>query len=183
MRRAFAIPSGFRRRALLLGALILAAPALILTLSALRGDNEAGAASLFRDGQSTCTTANCSAQTLQGQTLASTFGASPFTTEVYSAAGQCLRLDVTAQQTDLAMVVVSPSFSAVYRNDDTTGLMPEIRIDPTPYAGWYTVHLNHFAGSAVNAAFTLRYGLYPTGNPNCTSPTPPASGISAESSK
>jgi hypothetical protein len=189
MRRAFAIPTGLRRRALLLGALILAMLALmlalILTLSALGGDNEAGAASLSRDPQNPCTTANCNAQIIQGQTLASALGASPFTTEVYSAGGECLRLDVTAQDTDLAMVVVSPSFSQVYRNDDTVGLRPQIRIDPTGSAGWYTVHLNHFAGAAVNASFTLRYGLYPSGNPNCASPTPPlaAASLSAESAE
>jgi len=178
--RTLSMPSSLIRKALVLGALILTMFALTLALPALQVDDAKGA-SLVSDPLSTCTTVNCQVSTINAQTLAA-LGAVPFTTQVRAGNNECLRIDATAQSTDTELVLVSPD-GTVWRNDDTGGLLPEIRANPTPSTGWYTVHLNHFAGSAVDATATLRYGRYNSGNPNCASPTPPFSPRSSESSK
>jgi hypothetical protein len=179
--RAFLMPSDLIRKLLFLSALILALFALTLSLSALRVDDAKGA-SLTSDAQNVCTSLNCGSTAIRAQTLASGPGALPFTTQVLAGAGECLRIDATAQTTDTELVLVSPD-GTLWRNDDTTGLLPEIRADPTPVAGWYEVHLNHFAGSAVDATATIRYGRYNSGNVNCRSPSQPFSSSSSASSK
>jgi hypothetical protein len=95
--------------------------------------------------------------------------------QVFAGANECLRLHVTRQGTDLETLVVHPN-GTVSRNDDggvtACPLCPLVKIQPT-VRGWYTVSIGSFSGAAVVADFTLRYGRYNNGNPNCASPTTP----------
>src|SRR4051794_4361638 len=107
-------------------------------------------------------------------------GVFPFPWEIQVGAnvGQCLRLETTSvdpSSTDLEMVVVSPS-GQVYRNDDlaTGNRLSLVKVSPAE-RGWYTVQVSTFDGRPVTANFTLRYGSYSGGNPNCQTPTQPLS--------
>lgn len=124
------------------------------------------------DPLSTTTGINSNSQLFQGvyERNSNNTQSIPFTIQVYSAGGECLRLDVTSQPSDLEMVVVSPN-GTVWRNDDFNGLLPVVRA-LTTVNGWYTVHISHFSGSTGAGVFVLRYGRYNSGNPNCSNPTP-----------
>jgi hypothetical protein len=134
---------------------------------------------IFDNSISTCTGNNCSSLTLPGSVLAFGPSAASWVIEAFASPGQCVRLDVTSQDTDLEIVAVAPN-GQVFRNDDRSGsdLRPLVKIDPTPNNGWFTVQVQHFNGIAVGANFVLHYARYNTGNPNCASPTPPV--LSAE---
>ncbi len=127
---------------------------------------------IFDDSVSTCTTINCSSLRIPGTVLSFGRSAGNFDINVFAAAGECVRLDVISQRTDLEMVVVAPN-GTVFRNDDrtTSDLRPLIKMTPTSDNGWYTVHLAQFSGRAVDANFVLLYGRYNAGNPNCASAT------------
>jgi hypothetical protein len=127
---------------------------------------------IFDDTPSSCTGTNCSTLRIPGTLLNFSPSAGNWDINVFSFGGECIRLDVTSQGTDLEMVVVAPN-GTVYRNDDRaiSDLRPLVKIDPSPNNGWYTVHLARFDGSAVNANFVLLYGRYNSGNVNCSSPT------------
>ena len=135
----------------------------------------AWATNMFTTG-STSTSVNGSARTIQG-TVSNHVGSNdPWTAELWAPAGRCLRIAVTAEGTDLETVVRAPN-GQVFRNDDSgvfpCPLCPVVKIASTPNRGWYAVSINHFAGTAVNADFTLQYQHYPVGNPNCAPPTAP----------
>src|SRR5688572_23123717 len=68
--------------------------------------------------------------------------ARPWVAQVFAAANECLRLDVTTQFTDLEIVAVAPNGS-VFRNDDRAAgdNRPLVNIRPTPNNGWYTVSI------------------------------------------
>lgn len=148
---------------------------------------------IFDDSVADCTGINCSSIRLPGTVGNSDPGspqqnAEPFVLQVYSNAGQCLRLDVSVQDKDLEMVVVSPN-GTVWRNDDRGpgNLKPLVAISNTPDQGWYTVQISRFNGAADYSNFVLLYGRYvsPT-NPNCGTPTLPvasALGVAEESVK
>jgi len=125
---------------------------------------------LFVDGRSGCTTVNCATQKLFGRYEIS----QPWVAQIYAQANECLRLAVVKQSHDLEMGVFSPDIEENHWvNDDAGGsFRPLIKIDPTPVAGYYVVALSHVVGSAVKGNFQLLYGRYPSGNPNCTNPTP-----------
>lgn len=132
----------------------------------------AAQSNIFDDTVSTCTGINCSSLRIPGTVLSFGPSAGNFDINVFAGANECVRLDVISQGTDLEMVVVAPN-GTLFRNDDRSGgdLRPLIKMTPTSNNGWYTVHLAHFNGSAVNANFVLLYGRYNRGNPNCASPT------------
>ncbi|HSE84104.1 MAG TPA: hypothetical protein VLB01_06125, partial [Thermodesulfobacteriota bacterium] len=75
------------------------------------------------------------------------------------------------------IVLISPS-GVVWRNDDRDGAndrRPLIKADPTDGQGWYTLQISHYSGGGVAGYgddFTLQYGWYNSGNPNCSNPTP-----------
>ena len=123
---------------------------------------------VFDDTFSTCATINCSSLRIPGTVLSFAPSAGNWDINVFAAAGECVRLDVISQATDLEMVVVAPN-GTVFRNDDRVigDLRPLVKIDRSPNNGWYTVHLAQFAGSAVNANLVLLYGRYNSGNINC----------------
>ena len=127
---------------------------------------------IFDDTVSTCVTANCSSLRIPGTLLSFAPSAGNWDINVFGLPGECIRLDVISQGTDLETVVVAPNGTA-FRNDDRAvgDLRPLVKIAPAPNNGWYAVHLAQFAGAAVNANFVLLYGRYNAGNPNCASPS------------
>jgi hypothetical protein len=101
--------------------------------------------------------------------------AQPWTTQVYAQPGECLRLFVTTTNFDAKLVVLAPN-GTVFRDDDSGGsLRPLVKVASAPNFGWYTVQVAQFAGAPTTADFTLKYGRYNGGNPNCANPTTPAS--------
>lgn len=124
------------------------------------------------DFTDTCTGINCASQSINGTFVFDQFGqALPFTTQVYAEVASCLRLDVTSQQSDLELVLVSPN-GTVWRDDDTNGNRPLIKVNGASARGWFTVQVSSYNGLGQPAGFVLRYGRYNVGNPNCTNPTP-----------
>jgi len=148
-----------------------------------------GSATELRDDTfSTCTTINCSSLRFPGTLFNSGGGtfANTWIANFAGGVGQCLRFDVTVPSAavavgnlDLELVVVAPN-GTVFRNDDRSpgvDRRPLVEIDPAPNNGWYTVHIAQFSGTPVNLNFVLLHGVYNSGNPNCSSPTPGASAV------
>jgi hypothetical protein len=140
---------------------------------------------IFDPGTSTCTGVNCSSVRIDGVVRETTGEVRPWVIELFANPGTCLRAHVTAEGADLKAVLIAPNGN-VYRNDDS-GLSscpncPLIKVDPTPGSdqGFYTLQLSHWLGVPVTANFTLLYGLYPSGNPNCASPIQPFGAETAE---
>jgi hypothetical protein len=144
---------------------------------------------LFDDTFSTCTGINCSSLRLPGSILNYGPFAGTFDIKLYASFGECMRLDVISANggQDLEITVTSPN-GTVYRNDDGGGggvfNNPLVKIGSTPSRGWYTVHIAQYAGASINADFTLLYGRYNAGNPNCAAPTAPSlAGAGSSSAK
>jgi hypothetical protein len=135
---------------------------------------QAGAATnMFDSTVSTATKLNASAVSING-TLHDTNGnTQPWTTQVYAQPGDCMRLSITTTSFDAKMEVIAPN-GQVFRDDDSGGsLRPLVQIASAPNFGWYTVQVAHFNGVPLTADFTLKYGRYNNGNPNCAQPTSP----------
>jgi hypothetical protein len=95
----------------------------------------------------------------------------PFVAQVFSSGGECLRIAVVAQGADLEATLVSPS-GRVWQDDDSNGsLRPRLHA-VTDVRGWYPLALSHFAGTAVNADFSMDIQRLPTAS--CNPVTPPA---------
>jgi hypothetical protein len=159
----------------------LAAPA--LSTLALVASLHAGATNLFDPTVSTTTLLDGSSVRLDG-TLNDTNGNSqPWTAELYAGFGECVRFFVTSTAFDAEMVVIAPN-GTIFRDDDGGGsLRPLVKVGSAPAQGWYTVQVGHFSGAAVNANFTLLYGRYNAGNPNCSIATTPQAADAAKSMK
>ena len=86
----------------------------------------------------------------------------PWTIQVASDPGQCVRLEVAevlgGSGLDLEMVVVSPA-GRVFRNDNAVGNRPLIRIAPTEQ-GFYTVQISTANGGAAAVNLKLLYGRF-----------------------
>jgi hypothetical protein len=141
------------------------------------GSGSAGT-EIFDDTPSTCTNEpNCDSLRIPGSVFSINGHAKPWVVNIFADDGQCLRLDVISQDTDLRIVAVAPN-GQVFQNDDRdppTDLRPLVTIDPAPRMGYYTVHIAHFDGEAVEADFVLLHGLYNSGNAaNCVPATQPA---------
>jgi len=157
----------------------------IVTLSA--AASQARAADLvFDGGVDSCTTLNCGAVVLNGIAVKNAFGDSvSFTSEVFSDVGNCIRLDVTAQSSDMQIVLVSPSGS-VWRNDDrVSGDHRPLITARADVKGYYTVQINYYGGNqTINTGqwFTLAYGRYVPGTAaNCPAASSPLlAGLSAK---
>jgi hypothetical protein len=159
-----------------------------LTLSSVVAANQAAAGTnVFDPTFDSCTGINCSSEEISG-TVGGLAGASatdnalPWTVMIFSPAGTCLRAEVTSQTRDLEIVLVQPD-GTVFRDDDGgVGLQPLVKVDGTSDRGWNTLQVSRFNGDALGANFTMLYGVYPRGNPNCAAPTTPRS-LLARSSK
>ncbi len=142
---------------------------------------------LFDPSVNTCTTLNCGSVRLDGTVTGERNGvnAVPWVVELYAQPRECVRIAITAESQDLETVVVAPN-GAVFRNDDgfvaPCTVCPVVKIGNAPNFGWYTVSVSQFNGAPVETNFTMFYGRYSSGNPNCSSPTPPLSPATAEPS-
>jgi hypothetical protein len=123
-----------------------------------------------------CKTRNCGALVLPGRINAHPEVpalSSPWVGEVAGAAGSCLRLEIVAQRTDLAMTVVGPD-GRLFTSDDggaaTCVKCPRVVVGAAR-AGVYTIVVNTRTGLPAETDFDLRAGLYATGNANCAKPT------------
>jgi hypothetical protein len=129
----------------------------------------------LRDERSGCAGENCRSAKFTGTVLKDRTYAKPWTAQIFGGKfGDCVRLEVLSQQTDLEMYVVGPHVEQNRWYDDDSGtcdLCPLIKFQ-SPEQGWYTVVVSNFAGAPVNADFVLSYGRYPGPNPNCANPTP-----------
>ena len=143
----------------------------------------AGAATINDLSVSTCTSANCSTDSIAGSITTHGGFAIPWVIQVGANAGECLRLATTVTSSDLEIVAVSPS-GRVFRNDDGGGgSLSLVKIAPAE-AGWYTVQVSQFSGTPVAENFVMRYGRYTSAsNPNCSTPTPPALSAARERAK
>lgn len=151
---------------------LLGAGGIVLGVALMVGTAWAG--SEFVAPASTSTSINGGAATVTRAATLSASGAHPWVAQIQAPSGRCLRIGVTSQTTDLGMQVAAPNTFTAWRDDDSGGsLRPLVKIFSTPFNGWYTVSINHFAGAAVNATFTLTFAHYPVGNPNCFAPTAP----------
>ena len=129
------------------------------------------ATEIFDPSFASCTGINCSSIVIGGVVNAFANSPKPWTAEIRATSGRCLRLDVTTQQADLEIVAVAPNGN-VYRNDDTNGLMPVVKINNTA-TGFYTVQIAQYAGSVTEGTFQLAFGVYNLNNPNCAPATSP----------
>jgi len=125
-----------------------------------------------------CNTRNCSAVVLGGTVNGFLNAPMPWTIQVYAGARECLRLEVTSQETDMEMRVVAPDGSKTWLSDDSgelpCPLCPVLAIPTRQQSGWYTVHIGEYAGASVQANFTIAYGRYARTSPNCTASASPA---------
>jgi hypothetical protein len=121
---------------------------------------------------STCGTLDCSATSIAGYLGAAGASPQPWTAKILALRGNCLKLDVVLvdDPVPLEMVVVGPDVRVRWRSSGPG--LPEVRLDPAPASGFYTVVVNRADGRAANTPFHLQFGQYDTGNVNCRNPTP-----------
>lgn len=140
----------------------------------------------FFDPVNTCTGINCTNATYRGTFEVLIGGQQPFVAQIFAMPSECVRIEVTEQQTNLEMVLISPS-GTIWRDDDSgQGFEPLIKAATAGGPdGWYTLQVSHFGGNAPFGSydFTLRYGRYNSGNPNCAGPTTPQAAFQAEAAK
>ena len=144
----------------------------LLTITTLLLSGSASATSIYSPNVQPTTVINGFAVRLDA-TLFQDGSARPWRFNALGGVGECLRFDVTGQQSfDLELVVVAPD-GTVYRSDDRGpgDLRPLVKISAAPNAGWYTVHVADFSGRPIEGDFTIMYGRYPAGNINCNDGT------------
>jgi hypothetical protein len=153
----------------------LLALSVLASLGVFASTHSGAATNMFDATVSTATKLDATAVTLNG-TLHDTNGnTQPWTTQVYAQPGECVRLFVTSTNFDAKLEVIAPN-GQVFRDDDSGGsLRPLVKIASAPNFGWYTVQVAHFNGVPLTADFTMKYGRYNNGNPNCATPTSPLS--------
>jgi hypothetical protein len=104
----------------------------------------------------------------------------PWIIKVFADENECLRLDLTrprvldlSSPTDLQMIVIHPD-GFIYQNGSrsNTDFRPLVKLDIFE-AGWYTVVVLPDFDETEDIFFTVRYGRYNAGNPNCANPTQP----------
>jgi hypothetical protein len=127
----------------------------------------AWAGSHYESALSSCSTINCAGMTIRGIQQAN----EPFVIQVFAREGECMRLDVSTQTEDTAMVIIATTAGDFASVDDTFELRPIFGLDPVPATGWYTVAVGYFTYDPRIARFTLEYGRYPTGSINCSQAT------------
>jgi hypothetical protein len=131
---------------------------------------------------STCTGDNCSSERLIGSITSHGPFTIPWAIQVGAIAGECVRLETQLASSDLEVVAVSPS-GQVFRDDNGgPGNLSLLKISPAE-SGWYTVQVSRANGTPAAENFTLRYGRYSAGNPNCSGPTAPTLSAVREGTK
>jgi hypothetical protein len=160
--------------------------ATFLTLSSAIAVNHAAAGTnVFDPSFGSCTSDNCSSEQISGTVgglAIANDNTLPWTVKIFAPANSCLRAEVISQTQDLEIVLVQPD-GTVFRDDDGgVGLQPLVKVDGTSNRGWNTLQVSRFNGDALGADFTMLYGVYPRGNPNCAAPTTPRS-VVARSNK
>ena len=123
-----------------------------------------------------CTTINCGATVIQGRLNPNNAQSNPWVGQYWASANQtyCLRLQVTQQNKDTELTVVAPA-GTVYTSDNSGGscaTCPRVVISPANAGGVYTAVVNNANGAGAEGGFFISGAIYPTGNPNCASPTP-----------
>jgi len=155
----------------------------VLSLLGIIVNTSAGATNLFDPTVSATTVLDGDSVRLDGTINDTNGNSQPWTAELYAASGECLRLFVTSTAFDGKLTVTAPD-GQVFRDDDSGGLLrPLVKIANTPVRGWYTVQVAEWTGAPTNANFTLLYGRYTAGNPNCAGGTVPVSGLVPEAYK
>lgn len=96
----------------------------------------------------------------------------PFVAQVFSSGAECLRVAVVSQGSDLEATLVSPS-GRVWQDDDSNGSARPLIKAITDVRGWYPLVLSHFAGSSVNADFTIDITRLPSTSSLCAPVTAP----------
>lgn len=96
----------------------------------------------------------------------------PFVAQIFSSGAECLRIAVVSQGTDLEATLVSPS-GRVWQDDDGNGSLRPLLKSITDVRGWYPLVLYNFAGSSVNADFTIDITRLPSTSALCAPPTTP----------
>jgi hypothetical protein len=138
----------------------------------------ASATPIFDPTVRDCTERNCSAVVLGGTVNGFLTAPMPWTIQVYAGTRECLRVEVTSQETDMEMRVVAPDGSRTWVSDDSgelpCPLCPVLAIPTRQQPGWYTVHVGEFGGASVQANFTIAYGRYARSSPNCNASLSPA---------
>lgn len=143
----------------------LAIAALFLGLALPAQKSWAGAKIFDFSGNTTATRFNGTVETN------ATNNRDPFVAQIFTSGSECLRIAVVSQGTDLEATLVSPS-GRVWQDDDSNGsLRPRISAI-TDVRGWYPLVLYHWAGSSVNADFTLDITRLSSGS--CFPATPPS---------
>lgn len=98
----------------------------------------------------------------------------PFLAEVFTSGHECLRIAVTTQGADLKATLLAPG-GTVWQDDDGGGANRPLIKANTTTRGWYPLSIAHFAGSAVNADFTMTVQRAASGSSLCSAPTQPRS--------
>jgi hypothetical protein len=100
---------------------------------------------------------------------------STWTGQFLGRGGHCMRVELSAQGSNLAMTVVGPDGS-VYRNRDKGGTEGcttcPLVVVPTTTTAAYTVILGHQAGIYHDLDFLMAAWLYPFGHAKCSPRTP-----------
>jgi hypothetical protein len=143
--------------------------------------NVAWAGPQVEDTVSACNAINCGAMTIRGVHQPN----EAFLIQVYSAEGECFRLDVDSQTQDMAMSVLGPTVNIQGFSDDrdAADFRPLIFQDPMPATGWYIVAISYFDIDPRVGKFVLKYGRYPSGNPNCVAPATASAPASSQGIK
>jgi hypothetical protein len=135
--------------------------------AALISTSPARAGSIVEAFAATCAGINCAGLTIRGVHQRT----EPFLLQVFASEGECLRLDIDGQSDDTTMLLATPSVNFGVVNDDRDfdggDFRPLITVDPVPWSGWYTVAVSYFDLDNRRVKFNLKYGRYPSGNPNC----------------
>jgi hypothetical protein len=151
----------------------------VLMMAVLGATGPAAAAEL-RAPLKTCTGLDCQATVIpgfiNGWTAGGNLNVAPWVAQVFAARHECLRLHVTSQAVDTELVVIAASGKAYRNNSGNVAPCPTcplVKFATGSVGGWHTVQVSQAAGAVVNASFTLAYGRYDAGNPNCATPTQP----------
>jgi hypothetical protein len=96
----------------------------------------------------------------------------PFVAQIFSSGAECLRVAVVSQGTDLEATLVSPT-GRVWQDDDSNGSTRPLLKALTDVRGWYPLVLSHYAGSSVNADFTIDITRLPSTSALCSPVTAP----------